>query len=72
MRVCCYLEGDGRRLGLLQGDVVVPVTALDAKAKMVDAMPLAALTLDLPVRGSGKIFCLGLNYVAHALEGSHS
>jgi hypothetical protein len=51
MRVCSYLEGGGRRLGLLQRDVVVPVTTLDAKAKVSDAMPLAALTLDLPVRG---------------------
>ena len=96
MRVCSYLEGGERRLGLLQSDVVVPVTtldagmshelsdilrmeggldalkALDAKAKVADAMPLAALTLDLPVRGSGKIFCLGLNYAAHAAEGGHS
>ena len=46
--------------------------ALDAKAKAADGMSLAALTLDLPVRGSGKIFCLGLNYAAHAAEGGHA
>ncbi len=46
--------------------------ALDAKAKVSDGMSLAALTLDLPVRGSGKIFCLGLNYAAHAAEGGHA
>ncbi len=34
-------------------------------------LPLDQVTFDLPLRKPGKILCLGLNYAAHAAEGSH-
>lgn len=96
MRIVSYLEGGHRRLGLVKGDKVAPVTALDATlpseivailkmdcgldrlaaldagAARAASLSLTGLELDLPVRGAGKIFCLGLNYAAHAAEGGHS
>ena len=45
------------------------LAALDVDAG--DGVPLETLDLDLPVRGAGKIICLGLNYAAHAAEGGH-
>lgn len=41
-------------------------------AKLVDgatAVPIDAITPDLPIRSPGKIICLGLNFTDHAKEG---
>lgn len=45
--------------------------SLDSSVDGADGLALDSLELDLPVRGAGKIFCLGLNYAAHAAEGGH-
>lgn len=36
-----------------------------------DRLPLDGLDFDVPIRGAGKILCLGLNYMDHATEGGH-
>lgn len=52
-------------------DGMARLAALDAGSDGADGLPLETLDLDLPVRGAGKIICLGLNYAAHAAEGGH-
>lgn len=95
MRLCSYLEGGERRLGLVQGDSIVAVgdlapelpnelgeilrtdgafdqlKTLGGNTSGARTMSLDDIKLDLPVRGAGKIICLGLNYAAHAAEGGH-
>lgn len=48
------------------------LAALASGAAGDGALRLDEAELDLPLRGARKIFCLGLNYAAHAVEGGHS
>ena len=43
----------------------------DGLPKAGSRLSLDTVTFDLPLRKPGKILCLGLNYAAHAAEGSH-
>src|SRR5690606_41167554 len=79
------LTDDGPRLGVLRGEGVVPVPGLDmlglieagaegltrAGAAEGAALPLANLRLLAPIPTPRRnIFCVGLNYLAHAQEGA--
>ncbi len=85
MRLLTYLTDDGPRLGVLRGEAVVPVPGLDmlglieagaagleqAGAASGAPLPLSALSLLAPIPTPRRnIFCVGLNYLAHAQEGA--
>ncbi len=85
MRLLTYLAEDGPRLGVQRGEAVVPVTGYDmlslieagaaglaAASAATDApLPLASLRLLAPIPTPRRnVFCVGLNYLAHAQEGA--
>lgn len=85
MRLLTYLTQAGPRLGVLHGEAVAPVPGLDmlglivggAEARQRAAesgaapLPLAALQLMAPIPEPRRnIFCVGINYLAHAEEGA--
>ena len=85
MRLLSYLTDDGPRLGVLRGEAVVAVPGLDmlglieagpggleqARAAEGPALPLTALRLLAPIPTPRRnVFCIGLNYLAHAQEGA--
>lgn len=85
MRLLSYLTDDGPRLGVLRGEGVVPVPGLDmlslieagadglarANAAEGSPLPLADLRLLAPIPAPRRnVFCVGLNYLAHAQEGA--
>ena len=85
MRLLSYLSDDGPRLGVLRGEAVVPVTGYDmlsliaagpeglshAGAAEAAPLPLNALRLLAPIPTPRRnVFCVGLNYLAHAQEGA--
>jgi 2-keto-4-pentenoate hydratase/2-oxohepta-3-ene-1,7-dioic acid hydratase in catechol pathway len=85
MRLLTYLTDDGPRLGVLRGEAVVPVPGLDmlglieagasglsrAGAATEAPLPLASLILMAPMPTPRRnVFCVGLNYLAHAQEGA--
>lgn len=81
MRLCRFRDGNGSagpsgdRVGLVEGDAVVPVDAQSivdiiggAKVRIVgDPLPLGTVRLLAPLR-PGKLVGVGLNYRAHAAE----
>jgi 2-keto-4-pentenoate hydratase/2-oxohepta-3-ene-1,7-dioic acid hydratase in catechol pathway len=94
MKIAGFEADGGLRLGLVEGDSVVDLQAVDGMlpsdlgdvlrrtkgelkpladlakiAKAEARRPLAGLKYALPVARSGKIICLGLNYLAHVKEG---
>jgi 2-keto-4-pentenoate hydratase/2-oxohepta-3-ene-1,7-dioic acid hydratase in catechol pathway len=85
MRLLTYLTDDGPRLGVLRGEAVVPMPGLDmlglieagasglsrAGAATEAPLPLASLRLMAPMPTPRRnVFCVGLNYLAHAQEGA--
>jgi 2-keto-4-pentenoate hydratase/2-oxohepta-3-ene-1,7-dioic acid hydratase in catechol pathway len=88
MRYVVFTTGQaGRRLGLVEGESVVPLEGLDsleallaldpaarnaATAKRGTPIPLAQVTLHAPVRPKKNVFAVGRNYLAHAEEGSRA
>ena len=58
-------------LSLLQAgdDAMAKVAQVAENAQNSDMLELDGLEYDLPIKGSGKIICLGLNYAKHAAEG---
>jgi 2-keto-4-pentenoate hydratase/2-oxohepta-3-ene-1,7-dioic acid hydratase in catechol pathway len=85
MRLLSYLTDDGPQLGVLRGEAVVPVPGLDmlgliaagqtglaqAGAASGAALPVSALRLLAPIPTPRRnVFCVGLNYLAHAQEGA--
>jgi 2-keto-4-pentenoate hydratase/2-oxohepta-3-ene-1,7-dioic acid hydratase in catechol pathway len=85
MRLLTYLTDDGPQLGVLRGEAVVPVPGLDmlaliearqaglsqAGAASGAALPVSALRLLAPIPTPRRnVFCVGLNYLAHAQEGA--
>ncbi len=85
MRFLTYLTDDGPHLGVLRGEAVVPVPGLDmlglieagaagqqqAGAASGAPLPLASLRLLAPIPNPRRnVFCIGLNYLAHAQEGA--
>jgi 2-keto-4-pentenoate hydratase/2-oxohepta-3-ene-1,7-dioic acid hydratase in catechol pathway len=78
MRLATFLAPDGPRAGEVRGDEVVSFaggTVLDRLASGDrapadgEAFALAGVTLLAPVPRPRAIFGIGLNYLAHALEG---
>lgn len=74
MRICRFTTDEmiAPRLGLLGGDVVLPLGEGDEMGSVIDsrteeAIPLAEVTLLAPVAPS-KIVCVGRNYRDHAAE----
>lgn len=69
------------QMGVVLGETVAPLTSLEsfyadiagwrAKAALVreGAMPLAGLTLAVPVPPTSKVICVAINYVEHGKEG---
>ena len=85
MRLLSYLTDDGPRVGVLRGEAVLPVPGRDmlglieAGAKGLSQagdsagapLPLASLRLLAPIPTPRRnVFCVGLNYLAHAQEGA--
>ena len=84
MRFVTYRSADGSVApGLLEGDAIRPLAAptlrdyiaLEPQARMArhasaDLVPLAAVTLEAPVRPARNVFCVGRNYLEHAREGA--
>ena len=85
MRLLSYLTDDGPRVGALRGEAVVPVPGHDmlglieagadglARAGAADGapLPLSSLRLLAPIPTPRRnVFCVGLNYLAHAQEGA--
>ena len=83
MRLLTYQSDSGPRLGAARGNDVFPVPDLDmltlmesgeaglerARAASASPLPLASLALLAPIPAPRRnIFCLGLNYAAHAAE----
>ncbi len=75
MRLCSFHGADGPRPGLVEGDLVVPLTAASSREVIAgapavpggDPVPLASVVLEAPVV-PGNAFGIGLNYRAHAAE----
>ena len=66
MRLVTYHDGSGAQVGALRGDAVV---ALDAVAPSMLALIDGGPELLAPIpRPRQNIVCLGMNYVAHAIE----
>ncbi len=83
MRLLTYLSTDGPRLGVLRGEAVTPVAGLDmlglieagaaglerARAAAEAPLPLASLAVLAPIPEPRRnVFCVGINYLAHAQE----
>src|SRR6266568_148184 len=66
MRIVGFETDGGLRLGVVDGDAVIDLQAVDPRR------PLAQLRFGLPVPRPGKILCLGLNYLEHAKECGHA
>lgn len=60
-------------LSLLQAgdDAMAKAAQVAENAQTSDMLELDGLNYDLPIKGSGKILCLGLNYAKHAAEGGY-
>lgn len=74
MRLLTFRDGDGSRLGRLDGASVQPLDGPDVSAALAavpaatgDPVPLEGLELLAPLR-PGKIIGIGLNYLDHAAE----
>ncbi len=69
MRTCRYLHEGRERYGVVEGEVVRPLSAAPWMGGLPQgkAVPLAGLRLLAPVEPS-KIVCVGRNYRAHAKE----
>jgi 2,4-diketo-3-deoxy-L-fuconate hydrolase len=86
MRLVTYRTRDGRQSpGALEGDAVRPIAALSLREYIAlapherparhsaDALvPLATVELQAPVRPERNVFCVGRNYLEHALEGARA
>jgi 2-keto-4-pentenoate hydratase/2-oxohepta-3-ene-1,7-dioic acid hydratase in catechol pathway len=83
MRLVTFQSEAGPRLGVVRGEDVTAVPGLDmltlieqgpaalerARAATGPALPLASLTLLAPIPAPRRnIFCIGMNYAAHAAE----
>src|SRR6266436_197746 len=79
MKILGFETNEGLRLGVVEGDQVIDLQAVDPKlpANLADVLaknngarkPLKGLKYALPVMRPGKIICLGLNYLEHIKEG---
>ncbi len=87
MRLLTYITESGPRLGVVRGEGVVPVLALDmlglieagpagldvARASTEAPLPMASLTLLAPIPSPRRnVFCVGHNYLAHADESAQA
>ena len=86
MRFVSYRAGDGPvRPGVLEGEWVKEITtpslrdyvALAPHERIAwhaqeDPLPLASVTLEAPLHPSRNVFCVGRNYLEHALEGARA
>ena len=83
MRLLTYNTDSGTRVGILEGESVQPVPGMDmltliaagpagldgARASAGAPLPLSALSLLAPIPQLRRnIFCVGVNYLAHAQE----
>ncbi|SDH64474.1 2-keto-4-pentenoate hydratase/2-oxohepta-3-ene-1,7-dioic acid hydratase (catechol pathway) [Sinosporangium album] len=79
MKLIGFLQGNVRYVGALQDDdTVVPIAPIDdfyadssrylAEAPSGASVPVAGLTQVPPVPETTRVFCVGLNYLAHAEE----
>ncbi len=57
---------------IVRQDAAAQVAAWAATAPASARRPLAGLEPALPISGSSKVICLGLNYADHAAEGGHA
>jgi 2-keto-4-pentenoate hydratase/2-oxohepta-3-ene-1,7-dioic acid hydratase in catechol pathway len=84
MRYVSFYEGERLRPGVIDGDCVnaiacdslVEYIALSpqerAKHHTIERLPLADVQLDAPVRPHKNVFCVGRNYLEHAMEGARA
>ena len=86
MRFVTYrTAGDRARPGVIEGDSVRTITtstlrdyvALAPHERIAwhapdELIPLGSVELDAPIRPSRNVFCVGRNYLEHALEGARA
>lgn len=86
MKFVTYRSPDGpTRPGIVEGATIRPIAtptlreyiALAPHERVAwhtadESIPLAAVTLDAPVRPSRNVFCVGRNYLEHAKEGARA
>lgn len=83
MRFVTFVTADGHaKPGIIEGEFVRVITAPSMRAYIElarsdrrachsdERLPLHRVTLDAPVRPPRNIFCVGRNYLEHALEGA--
>ncbi|WP_283133902.1 fumarylacetoacetate hydrolase family protein [Rhizohabitans arisaemae] len=80
MRLIGYRDGETRYIGAVEGDTVLPIATLDdfytdpagrleqAQGSQAARLALSGLSQVPPVPMTAKVFCVGLNYRAHAEE----
>jgi 2-keto-4-pentenoate hydratase/2-oxohepta-3-ene-1,7-dioic acid hydratase in catechol pathway len=74
MRLACFRQGDGVRVGVVEGDEVVDLgpgaSVLDGIGRKADGPRLALSEVQLlaPVPQPPKFLAIGLNYAAHVAE----
>jgi len=77
MKIVGFESGNGPHLGIVEGDQVIDLNAVDGRLSDGNLAPLADLARGAPARRPlrgltprpGKVVCLGLNYLEHIKEG---
>jgi 2,4-didehydro-3-deoxy-L-rhamnonate hydrolase len=86
LKFLTYRLPDGRaRPGVLEGDRIRTITTRTMREYVAlapheriawhapdDLIPLADVSLDAPVRPARNVFCVGRNYLEHAMEGARA
>lgn len=86
MRFVTYRLADGRsRPGVLEGDAVRAISTRTLREYVElapheriawhcadELVPLAQVVLEAPIRPARNVFCVGRNYLEHALEGARA
>jgi 2-keto-4-pentenoate hydratase/2-oxohepta-3-ene-1,7-dioic acid hydratase in catechol pathway len=86
LKFLTYRSGDGRaRPGVLERDAILPI-AIDtlrdyialsprervARHSLEHPIPFSDVSLEVPVRPPRNVFCVGRNYLDHAIEGARA
>ena len=86
MRFLTYRGADGlARPGVVEGEMIRTITTQTLREYIElapheriawhapdDLIPLASVALDAPVRPARNVFCVGRNYLEHAIEGARA